>query len=117
MANSTEPVAVIPVLSVTVNTAVEFPSAVGVPLTTPAPALRDKPVGKTPPNSIQVNGAVPPVVARVEVYALSTTPKSAAVVDTAKADVLLPPPPPLPGQPKSPNPRAMIDNTDAMDFI
>ena len=28
-----------------------------------------------------------------------------------------PPPPPLPGQPKSPNPRAMIDNTDAMDFI
>ena len=69
-ANSTEPVAVFPVLSVTMNVAVKLPAAVGVPLTTPVPALRDelgKPVGKAPPNSIQVNGAVPPVTARVEV--------------------------------------------------
>ena len=67
MANSTEPVAVFPVLSVTVNTAVGFSTAAGVPLTTPVPALRDKPIGKAPPNSVQVNGAVPPVTARVDV--------------------------------------------------
>jgi hypothetical protein len=66
--NSTEPVAVFPVLSDTVNVAVKLPAAVGVPLTTPVPVSRDelgKPVGKTPPNSVQVNGAVPPVVAIV----------------------------------------------------
>jgi ATPase subunit of ABC transporter with duplicated ATPase domains len=47
MANSTEPVAIWPVLSVTVNATVEFPSTVGMPLTTPVLASRDKPVGKT----------------------------------------------------------------------
>jgi hypothetical protein len=64
-ANSTEPVAVLPVLSVTVNVTVELPAAVGVPLTTPVLALRDKPVGKTPPTKIHVSGAVPPVVTNV----------------------------------------------------
>jgi hypothetical protein len=33
------------------------------------------------------------------------------------ANVPPPPPPPPLGQPKSPSPRAIIDNTDAMDFI
>ena len=65
MANNTEPLAVLPVLSLTVNVAVEFPSAVGMPLTTPVPALRDKPAGKTPVNKVHVKGAVPPVVANV----------------------------------------------------
>jgi hypothetical protein len=65
MENSTEPVAVLPVLSLTVNVAVEFPSAVGMPLTTPVPALRDKPAGKRPVNKVHVKGAVPPVVANV----------------------------------------------------
>jgi hypothetical protein len=70
MANSTEPVAVWPVLSVTVNVAVKLPAVSGVPLTTPVPGSKVKagvPVGKAPPNSAQVNGAVPPVVARVVV--------------------------------------------------
>ena len=71
-ANSTEPIAVFPVLSVTVNVAVKFPATVGVPLTTPVPGSRRKsvggePVGKPPPKSVQVNGAVPPVAARVAV--------------------------------------------------
>ena len=67
MANNTEPVAVIPVLSVTTNTTVKLPAVVGTGalLTTPVPASRDKPVGKTPPNTVHVNGAVPPVVANV----------------------------------------------------
>ena len=65
MANSTEPIAVIPVLSVTVNVGVKSPAAVGVPLTTPVPALKDKPVGKTPPTTAHLNEAVPPEVAIV----------------------------------------------------
>ena len=67
IANNTEPVPVLPVLSVTVNVAVKLPTAFGLPLTTPVPELRAKPGGKTPTNNVQVNGAVPPVVARVEV--------------------------------------------------
>jgi hypothetical protein len=63
--NDTEPVAVCPVLSFTVNVAVKLPAAVGVPLTTPVAPLRDNPFGKTPPNSVQINGAVPPVVTNV----------------------------------------------------
>jgi hypothetical protein len=65
MTIKTCPVAVFPVLSVTMKVGVELPAAVGVPLTTPVPALRDKPVGKTPPNRIHVSGAAPPVVANV----------------------------------------------------
>jgi hypothetical protein len=49
----------LPVLSVATNTTVELPAAVGVPVTTPVAPLRDKPVGKTPPNKVHVNGAVP----------------------------------------------------------
>jgi hypothetical protein len=67
MANSTEPVAVIPVLSVTVNVAVKLPAVAGVPLTTPVTGSMDKVAGKTLPTSTQVNGAVPPVAAIVEV--------------------------------------------------
>jgi hypothetical protein len=67
MANSTEPVAVIPVLSVTVNVAVKLPAVIGVPLTTPVTGSRVKLAGKTLPISVQVYGAVPPVAARVEV--------------------------------------------------
>ena len=67
MANSTEPVAVIPVLSVTVNVAVKLPAVIGVPLTTPVTEMMDKLAGKTLPISVQVNGAVPPDAVRVEV--------------------------------------------------
>ena len=67
MANSTEPVVILPVLSVTVNVAVKLPAVAGVPLTTPVTGLRVKLAGKTLPISVQVNGAVPPVAARVEV--------------------------------------------------
>jgi hypothetical protein len=68
MANNTEPVAVLPVLSVTVKVGVKFPAgATGVPVTAPVDAFNDNPAGKTPPNKVQVNGAVPPVAARVEV--------------------------------------------------
>jgi hypothetical protein len=101
-----------------VNVAVEFPAAVGIPLTTPVPALRSTPAGRTPPDRVHVNGTVPPVTTSVEVYPFPTTPKLAEVVDTAKVDALPPPPPPpLLVQLKSPNPRAMIDSTDAMDFM
>lgn len=65
-ANATGPVVVLPVLSCTVNVAVEFPAVVGVPVTAPvAGLLRFNPAGSAPPKSDQVNGAVPPVVARV----------------------------------------------------
>jgi hypothetical protein len=68
MANSTEPVATRPVLSVTLKPTVEFPTAVGIPLTTPVFPLRSSPFGKTLLiNTAQVNGAVPPVVTRLVV--------------------------------------------------
>jgi hypothetical protein len=69
MANSTEPVAVFPVLSVTVNVAVKLSAgSAGVPVTSPVTALvKPNPVGRVPPTNAQVSGAVPPVAARVEV--------------------------------------------------
>ena len=69
MANNTEPVAVFPVLSVTVNVAVKLlAGGVGVPVTSPVTVLvKPSPVGRVPPTNAQVSGAVPPVATRVEV--------------------------------------------------
>ena len=61
-ANTLEPVAE----SVSVASAVKLnaPEAVGVPESTPA-VLKLMPGGSVPPETVQVNGAVPPVAAKV----------------------------------------------------
>jgi hypothetical protein len=48
---------------------------------------------------------------------LDPDPEFATYTNPVSWAVPPPPPPPLPEQPKNPNPRAMIGNTDAMDFI
>jgi hypothetical protein len=65
-ANNTEPVAVFPVLSVTVNVAVKLPCTVGVPVIVPVAGITGfSPAGKDPVESDHVNGAVPLTVTSV----------------------------------------------------
>jgi hypothetical protein len=59
IANNTETVSVLPVLSVARNVTVVFPTADGVPVTAPVAEVSANPSGKgTPPNTAQVIGAV-----------------------------------------------------------
>jgi hypothetical protein len=65
--------------SVTVNVSgVALAAAVGVPLI--APALNDRPAGRVPLVRAQVYGVVPPVAARVALYAVPTCPLGSEVV-------------------------------------
>jgi hypothetical protein len=56
----------------TVN--VDEPAVVGVPLIAPVLVSRDSPAGSDPLDTDQVNGAVPPALVRLELYASPTTP-------------------------------------------
>ena len=67
IANSTGTVAVLPILSVARNVTVEFPAAVGLPVTAPVAEVSANPSGKgTPPITVQVIGAVKFLVDSVE---------------------------------------------------
>jgi hypothetical protein len=109
--NDTEHFSVLPVLSVPASTTVKLPAAVGVPVTSPEVAVRDKPDGTAPLDTVQGKGKVLQGVAKFAEYTLPTTPYGAVVVVPKTGTSS------LAAQPNSPNPRAKIDNRDARDFI
>ena len=57
-------VAVPPILSVNMTVKLYVPAVVGVPDIMPVDAPRVSPVGSAPADTDQVNGVVPPLVAR-----------------------------------------------------
>ena len=74
--------------SVTWTVKADVPYAVGVPLTAPVDALRDRPAGQDPALNDHASGVAPPVAARVAEYATPCWPsESDAVVMVRSAGI------------------------------
>jgi hypothetical protein len=69
--------------SVTCTVKFVIPAAVGVPLIIPVESFSASPAGKLPLEIAQEYGGVPPVAARVVVYAVFICPPGKVVVETA----------------------------------